>query len=236
MLTNASPLHQAVKRGDTRGVSALFAGARSQVDIDGLDRRGCTPVMLAVANSAADIELSLTLLQRGAKADDIRILTRALRAGDQWKVAVLIEAGAKITYQSEHGYDALVDAVHGRAIFHDPHLIELLSLLIANGVSLTGIKSCGESGVRVLSRLVRFGGVDRILQVAGEHEDYCDPAFCIFDDMFVHEPGRTISIFGYPESVDCALHRVAICTRSHLLLTGAEHLCQESLLCGTNRG
>ena len=41
----------------------------------------------------------------------------------------------------------------------------------------------------------------RIVQVAGEHEDFYDPDFCIYNDVFVHEPDGTIQIFGYPESV-----------------------------------
>ena len=41
----------------------------------------------------------------------------------------------------------------------------------------------------------------RIVQIAGEHEDSYDKDFCIYNDVFVHEPDGTIRIFGYPESV-----------------------------------
>ena len=41
----------------------------------------------------------------------------------------------------------------------------------------------------------------RIIQIAGEHEDYYDSDFCIYNDVFVHEPGQAIRIYGYPESV-----------------------------------
>jgi ankyrin repeat protein len=41
----------------------------------------------------------------------------------------------------------------------------------------------------------------RIVQVAGEHEDYYDPDFCIYNDVFVHAPDGSITIYGYPESV-----------------------------------
>lgn len=40
----------------------------------------------------------------------------------------------------------------------------------------------------------------RIVQVAGEHEDSYDPDFCIYNDVFVHEPDGTLRIYGYPES------------------------------------
>src|SRR5439155_18625462 len=41
----------------------------------------------------------------------------------------------------------------------------------------------------------------RIVQVAGEHEDSYDLDFSIYNDVFVHETGGMIHIFGYPESV-----------------------------------
>jgi len=41
----------------------------------------------------------------------------------------------------------------------------------------------------------------RIVQVAGEHEDYYDPDFCIYNDVFVHLHDGSIAIYGYPESV-----------------------------------
>jgi ankyrin repeat protein len=40
----------------------------------------------------------------------------------------------------------------------------------------------------------------RIVQIAGEHEDYYDPDFCIYNDVFVHEPDGTIRILAYPEA------------------------------------
>jgi len=41
----------------------------------------------------------------------------------------------------------------------------------------------------------------RVVQIAGEHEDYYDPDFCIYNDVFVHGPDGAIVIFGYPEDV-----------------------------------
>ncbi|MBC7838348.1 MAG: hypothetical protein H7Y39_06885 [Nitrospiraceae bacterium] len=41
----------------------------------------------------------------------------------------------------------------------------------------------------------------RIIQIGGEHEDHYDPDFCIYNDVFVHEPDGAIRIFCYPEAV-----------------------------------
>lgn len=98
------------------------------------------------------------------------ILSDALHAGEPAKVAALIEAGAEIKYRDANGYDALIDAVHGRDLQHDSHLIELLDLLVKHGVGLSGVSSYNESGLRVLSRIGRFDAV-RFLVSAG-----ADPA------------------------------------------------------------
>ncbi len=41
----------------------------------------------------------------------------------------------------------------------------------------------------------------RIIQIGGEHEDYYDADFCIYNDIFVHHPTGAIEFFGYPEAV-----------------------------------
>jgi hypothetical protein len=41
----------------------------------------------------------------------------------------------------------------------------------------------------------------RIVLIGGEHEDFYDPDFCIYNDVFVQEPDGAIAIFGYPETV-----------------------------------
>jgi hypothetical protein len=41
----------------------------------------------------------------------------------------------------------------------------------------------------------------RVVCVAGEHEDYYDPDFCIYNDVVVIAPGGGVSIYGYPLDV-----------------------------------
>ncbi len=41
----------------------------------------------------------------------------------------------------------------------------------------------------------------RVVQIAGEHEDAYDPDFCIYNDVFIHDPDGNIDIYGYPETV-----------------------------------
>jgi hypothetical protein len=41
----------------------------------------------------------------------------------------------------------------------------------------------------------------RVVQIAGEHEDYYDPDFFIYNDVVVRHPDGTIDIFGYPTDI-----------------------------------
>jgi ankyrin repeat protein len=39
----------------------------------------------------------------------------------------------------------------------------------------------------------------RTIQIGGEHEDFYDPDFCIYNDLFVTWPNGRVAIYGYPE-------------------------------------
>jgi len=41
----------------------------------------------------------------------------------------------------------------------------------------------------------------RFVQIAGEHEDYYDPDFCIYNDVIVHDGNGNFEIYGYPEEL-----------------------------------
>lgn len=97
-------------------------------------------------------------------------LTAALKRGDPEEVARLIAAGADVRYRDENGYDAMIDAVHGRALDRDGRLLEILQMLLTAGVDPSGVSSYGESALRVLSRVGRFDAV-RVLLDAGANQE-----------------------------------------------------------------
>ena len=99
-------------------------------------------------------------------------LKEALKLGDLDKVAAFIAAGADIHYKDENGYDALIHAACGGASGQaDSRLLEMLTLLIDNGVSLRGMSSYGESALRILSRVGRFDAVHLLLQAGANPDD-----------------------------------------------------------------
>src|SRR5262245_11970545 len=100
--------------------------------------------------------------QRHRPVTDLE-LKEALSKGDPQRVRALLEAGANIHYVREHGYNALLDALHGRDIARDGRLLELLKLLIERGVALSDVTSYRESALRVLSRVGRFDAVRLLL-------------------------------------------------------------------------
>src|SRR5262245_58248562 len=95
-------------------------------------------------------------------------LCAALGRGDPDEVAALIADGADVHFKAEHGYHALLHAVHNRDILRDPRLLDLLRLLIAHGVDLDGVSSYKESGLRVLSHVGRFDAVRLLLEAGAD--------------------------------------------------------------------
>lgn len=41
----------------------------------------------------------------------------------------------------------------------------------------------------------------RVIEIGGEHEDYYDPDFCIYNDVIVHQGDGRFDIYGYPREV-----------------------------------
>ena len=166
-------LHHLVKRGEFQRVCELLqaraSGAAASVNV--YDSSGCTPLMYAAESRHAGVDLLRLLLEHGASTSQEcsrygmqrPVVSLCLGGGDPQKLAALLESGVDIHYQKGEGFAALIDAVYGRDISADPHLIDLLKLLVACGVSLNGVDKYEESGLRVLSRRGRFDAVQLLL-------------------------------------------------------------------------
>lgn len=70
---------------------------------------------------------------------------------------------------------------------------------------LFGLKTVREDGP--IWTFDRYGATQtdlpdgRILCVGGEHEDWYDPDFCIYNDVVVFGPDGSLEIYGYPKAV-----------------------------------
>lgn len=157
----------------------LKSSGQQDVAMNTYDKSGHTPLMHAVMSPKASVDLLRLLLDHGA---DIHQETRepaysvesimalALQGGDPPKVMLLLQRGANIHYERAEGYNALLDAVHGRDVLRDERLIDLLSLLISHRVNLNAVSSFQESGSRVLSRIGRFDAVRLLLEAGADPE------------------------------------------------------------------
>ena len=165
-------LHREVQHGNTGRVRELL---RAGAEINAKDRSGYTPLMRALQSPTASVELVGLLLDSGGfvaettpEGFECTLASVALKGGDPLKLALVLDRGADLSYVREHGYDALLDAVHGRFANRDPRLLDILNILVARGVALNSMSSYGESALRVLSRLGRFDAVQLLLNAGAD--------------------------------------------------------------------
>ncbi len=67
-----------------------------------------------------------------------------------------------------------------------------------------GVNGRGEPPVWCFDRFGQSTTIlpdGRIVLIAGEHEDYYDPDFCIYNDVAVFDPEGRIILYGYPHAV-----------------------------------
>jgi ankyrin repeat protein len=161
-------LHRAVKNADIDRINEILSGSSDKAQINQPDHKGRTPLMYAIDNREAGIEILQTLIRHGAVIDTASV---CCALSDLQKLTALIEAGADLLYQDEHGYDALINAAYGRDVLNNPQLLGILNLLIEKGVSLRGMTTYDESAVRVLSRIGRFDAVQFLLKAGANPDD-----------------------------------------------------------------
>ena len=162
-------IHTYARQGNIQGVAEELA---SGIDINCTDKNSQTPLMYAITSKRAGIDMVQFLVENGANINAIEsefqqpVLGLAVQSGSLTKVKFLLDSGANVNYQRPHGYDVLIDVMHGRDITRDPDLLPILNLLLERGAKANGISSYGETALKVASREGRFDAV-RLLLKAG---------------------------------------------------------------------
>jgi ankyrin repeat protein len=132
--------------------------------------------MRALSDPRIGADMAKLLLEHGANVQCVpggffshqTAVGLAVASGDPDKVNALLEFGGTLDYRHSGGYNAVLDAVHGRDVFRDQRLTELLKLLIAHGVDLNCVSSYQESVLRVLSNIGRFDAVKLLLEAGAD--------------------------------------------------------------------
>ena len=148
-------IHVHARQGNIAGVKQQLAIG---VDIDCLDKYPSqTPLMCAVSSPKAGVDMVRYLVDNGANVNEVDeesghpVLSLAVQSGNLQKIQFLLEAGADIHYQSDHGYDVLSDAMSGEDIRNNQDLIPILKLLLERGAPVGGVSSYGGSALRTAS-------------------------------------------------------------------------------------
>jgi ankyrin repeat protein len=168
-----------IDRENNHGGTALSAAASSELAVRLLDA-AANPAHLSQEGRRALLGLppdaNATLLAAAGSADFVRARTRRFgrhnpEAMDEPFWQCMVRAGV-------NGYAAT-------QWFQGPSSFD------------SGPVWCAQRFGQSLTRLPD----GRIVQIGGEHEDYYDPDFCIYNDVFVHHPDGSLRILGYREAV-----------------------------------
>ena len=195
----ATPLVNAIRIGSKKSIERLLAlGA----DLNKRDKRNKKPIAYT-----KDREIMRLLIRNGAKFADIGVDMRTQFRGT---AAPSLEDLPKSLYlEQKHRvfgktnpevmdidfWKAMVISGHGawqpRYKFDDKDVYEHRDKSKYNAVW------CFDRFGMSITELPD----GRVVEIAGEHEDSYDPDFCIYNDVVVHFPDGTFTIYGYPKDI-----------------------------------
>jgi ankyrin repeat protein len=188
-----TPLMIAVRAEDANAVNVLIAAG---ADID--RRTGCGTALGSVHNR----EIALRLLEAGGDPAELSFKGRRAILGLEPEPEVSLFDATPEDYRL--GFRACWGD-------HNPELLDrrFWQAMIRSGIdAYVGAQLSG--GTRddcPVWCAQRFGQSltllhdGRAIQIGGEHEDYYDQDFYIYNDVFVHHPDGRIDIFCYPKEV-----------------------------------
>ncbi|OWK44361.1 ankyrin repeat domain-containing protein [Fimbriiglobus ruber] len=188
-------LHMAAGAGSQECVRLLLnAGA------DVHRRSGSCSMIGSVIGSARDLETMRLLVAAGADINDIYGSLRA-------KLTRLPHDGSIVCTPDE--YQAAKHRIFGRS---NPERMNFpfWKAMVSGGGCAYRARAQFDEG-RIDGEAVwcfdRFGTSltelpdGRIIEIAGEYEDFYDPDFCIYNDVFVHYGDGAFDIYGYPKDI-----------------------------------
>jgi len=153
--------------------------------------------------NAADREIALSLLEAGADPNDLPFETRRALVG------LVSEPTTRLLWASPDEFENGWRRRFG--VFNpEEHTEPFWRAMVISGVYASVAADAfpareDEDGEPIWcaqrnGQSITFLADGRIIQIGGEHEDFYDPDFCIYNDVFVHEPDGSFRIYGYPEA------------------------------------
>jgi ankyrin repeat protein len=96
------------------------------------------------------------------------VLSLAIRSGEIDKVCLMLEAGADVRYQRNHGYGALIDAAALLRWTDNAAALPMLTLMIERGAPLDFESDWRESALSIASHCGRFDAVRLLLDAESD--------------------------------------------------------------------
>ena len=188
-----TPLMIAVRTQDASAVSVLIA-AGAEID----RRTGCGTALGSVHNR----EIALCLLDAGGDPAELSFQGRRAILGLEPEPEVSLFDATPEDYRL--GFRASWGD-------HNPELLDrrFWHAMIRSGIDayvaaqLSGgtLDDCPVWCAQRFGQSLTLLHDGRAIQIGGEHEDYYDQDFYIYNDVFVHHPDGRIDIFCYPKEV-----------------------------------
>ncbi|MBW4661820.1 MAG: ankyrin repeat domain-containing protein [Drouetiella hepatica Uher 2000/2452] len=219
-----TPLMYAIENGRIEFLEWLI---EEGFDIEATDEFGNTPLMVAAECGATDCVR--ILIENNANPARVKHCdNKAIhRAGNLEIVRILVAAGEDLSDIND-GVRALLTGVGNQElqVSREQYLAGRYRQFGKANPEVMEIDfwramvRCGHSAYKARDTFAdndnldepvwcyqRFGRTitelldGRIVEIAGEHEDYYDPDFCIYNDVVVYQGNGTFKILGYPKNV-----------------------------------
>lgn len=208
--------------GDIEEAAALGTGELPLFEAARCDNAAAVEVLLE-AGARAELDHWIAL-DEASGAASARALLKARPAGAQVSpeaqrvlVGLTPEADAAALDCSPEDFEAArvrsFPSRNGADITHPYYLAMIRSGVAAwNAVNILArdpgaLERLGSDAIPPVWCAARLGQTitlledGRAVQIGGSHEDWYDPDFCIYNDVFVHDPDGGIRVRGYPPTV-----------------------------------
>ncbi|MEM7595821.1 MAG: ankyrin repeat domain-containing protein [Cyanobacteria bacterium P01_A01_bin.83] len=223
-IAGQTPLMYAIKHNHFEVLKFLI---EKEFDVEATDESNTTPLIVAAQAGATDCVN--ILLKAGANPSRVNDFgEKAIASASNISIVrMLVEAGADLSEINEEMRRLLTGVGNcelevSQAQYlagkqrrfgnTNPEIMEIdfWKAMIRCGISAWSAKSIfndTDSENEPVWSYDRFGRTitelpnGRVIDIAGEHEDYYDPDFCIYNDVVVYQGNGNFKILGYPKEI-----------------------------------
>lgn len=166
------------------GANPIHANTDGDTAISQASNAGCIHALVGVGQDMADISIEMRRRLTGLQSDDHLSVTQVeYQSGKDRRFGLTNPDLMDIPFWREMIRSG-ESAYHARKQFQDEASLDRPVWCFSRfGTSFTSLPD------------------GRFVQIAGEHEDYYDPDFCIYNEVIVHDRPGEFRIYGYPKNI-----------------------------------